>query len=141
MACTWASRASRRFQASSWGLETSEGSPGRNGWVIGAHQGNKQVGGGDRALGGKKGVQDRLEGAPRPKLETCSAVRATSGGYGSITQLAEGDPKYIQYCTVSTSITTHLAEGDPKRTSLRNPYARVDASEGSEAWEGTVQYT
>ena len=71
----------------------SKGSTGRTGWVIGAHQGNKQVGGGDRALGGKKGVQDRLEGVPRPKLETCSAVRATSGGYGSITQLAEGDPK------------------------------------------------
>ena len=69
------------------------------------------------------------------------SVRATSGGYGSITQLAEGDPKYIQYCTVSTSITTHLAEGDPKRTSLRNPYGRVDTSEGAEAWEVTVQYT
>ena len=125
----------------SWGLETSKGSTGRTGWVIEAHQGNKQVGGGDRALGGKKGVQDRLEGAPRPKLETCSAVRATSGGYGSITQLAEGDPKIYLVLYSVYSITTHLAEGDPKRTSLRNPYARVDASEGSEVWEGTVQYT
>ena len=140
MACTWASSASRWFQALSWGLETSEGAAGGTGWVIEAHQGNKQVGGGDRALG-QEGFQGKLERAPRLKLETCSAVMATSGGYGSITQLAEGDPKYIQYCTVSTSITTHLAEGDPKRTSLRNPYARVDASEGSEAWEGTVQYT
>ena len=65
----------------------------------------------------------------------------TSGGYGSITQLAEGDPKIYLVLYSVYSITTHLAEGDPKRTSLRNPYARVDASEGSEAWEGTVQYT
>ena len=52
--------------------------------------------------------QDELDVFLQENLD----VRATSGGYGSITQ---------------------LAEGDPKRTSLRNPYARVDTSEGSEA--------
>ena len=62
------------------------------------------------------------------------SVRATSGGYGSVTQLAEGDPKCIRICTGNTTITTHLAEGDPKRTSLGIPYARLDAYEASEAW-------
>ena len=60
-------------------------------------------------------------------------VRATSGGYGSVTQLAEGDPKCIRVCTDNIIITTHLAEEYPKRTSLGIPYARLDASEASEA--------
>ncbi|KAG6894464.1 hypothetical protein C0992_006013 [Termitomyces sp. T32_za158] len=46
---------------------------------------------------------------------------------------AKVDPKYIREYTNDIIITTHLAEGDPKRTSLGIPYARMDASEASEA--------
>ena len=75
-------------------------------------------------------------------MDVCitQSVRATSGGYGSVTQLAEGDPKCIRIYTDNIKVATHLAEGDPKRTSLGIPYARLDASGASEAWETTVQY-
>ena len=69
-----------------------------------------------------------------------SPVKATSGGYGSITQLAEGDPKCIRIYTDNIKVATHLAEEDPKRTSLGISYARLDVSGASEAWETTVQY-
>ena len=67
-------------------------------------------------------------------------VRATSRGCGSVTQLAKGDSKCIRIYTDNIKVATHLAEGDPKRTSLGIPYARLDASGASEAWETTVQY-
>ena len=64
----------------------------------------------------------------------------TSRGCGSVTQLAEGDPKCIRIYTDNIKVATHLAEGDLKKTSPGIFYARLDASGASEVWELTVQF-
>ena len=56
----------------------------------------------------------------------------------SITQLAERDPKYIQYYTVSTSLD--LAQRDLKRTSLENFLGQCGMPLVLwKPWESTIQ--